>query len=69
VTKGSHTTWSDWMPRTCEICGERITLKGKNALEHGGSVHRFDVATRTGRSWHADCSERERQRRRSEAGR
>jgi hypothetical protein len=59
MAKGSHTTWSPWMPRTCDYCRERITLSGPKARGGGWS---FNVERQTARAWHAECRKRERRR-------
>jgi hypothetical protein len=55
LSAGSHATFGGWEPKLCERCGERVTISGRNAR---GAIFRFDVATQTGRSWHADCRPR-----------
>lgn len=52
MAKGSHATLGGWEPKTCAICGERVTLSGKQAR---GAV--FSVGLERGYplAWHPDC--------------
>jgi hypothetical protein len=55
VSEGSHATYGGWEPRVCFVCGERVTLSGKNAR---GAVFRFGPPSTTR---HPDCKKEKRE--------
>jgi hypothetical protein len=54
VSAGSHATYGGWEPKTCCVCGERVTISGKNER---GAIFRFNLG-REPTAKHADCRPR-----------
>jgi hypothetical protein len=52
MAKGSHATLAGWEPRTCGVCGERVTLSGRHARR---AIFRHGLSSGRPSSRHADC--------------